>query len=455
MEIKDFHFPPIGSLSNYNDSASRFETHRRVSNFSEMKVELTERECRLKRSQSRLNASHSVERVDFHAKKPIYDEIKQALLRNREISLSIKNNDSSRKEDYLRKSLERAKNDAMVNVAAAYNEAGKDLSVKVLNQVLKSVEILLKDQAKFQNEADIIHKVLKKSIFIEKEEINAEIMDHLYDDNKNLIFSSDRTIPYFILLKSLSENFLKMKAKYEKNKEIICNRTEELVKEIEGKEIKIKELNENIEDLKESKEKSDQEKADLMNKYKRLEEDLKFYIKVSSDRENMVQKVQRNNNDGKEIIKDLEWQIKKSELDYDYFYSEYRKLDKEHNELKLKYNNMMLSYPNMIVKLKQLHEGNEELEKRISGLEAENSELHFKTSVIDDLTPRPDLDKIISLLHIKNPPERTISKANTITIELRKAKNKKLREKIMQENIETSLNPNQSETSSPDASPLV
>ncbi|CAG9312222.1 unnamed protein product [Blepharisma stoltei] len=429
MEAKDFYFPAIHLAANPNNLTSGFETNQRASNLSEIKQDLT----RVKTNRKKLNGSQSVERMDFLKKKPIFDELKQALLKNRESRISLKNNDESRDEEYMKKSNERAKNDIMINIEALHKETGKEITLKMVNAVLKSVEILLRNEVKYQNEAKIIMDFLNRAIFIEKEDINTYILDHLHDKNIYLISNSDKVIPYFYLYQTLADGFSKLKIKYEKSKEISSNKGGKLMKEIEDKEALINQLNKTIFDLTKAKEDSEKETANLLIEFKKIEEELNFYVKKSTDMEITVQKVRRTNSNEKEIIKDLEWQVKRTELDYDYFYTEYQKLEKEHKELKAKYENVMASYTNLVVKLKQAYDGSEELEKRISELTAENSELYFRSNNVEDLTPRPDLSKIISFLHIKRIPTRTSLKVNAIVAKLCKSKTKNERKKTIQE----------------------
>lgn len=164
----------------------------------------------------------------------------------------------------------------------------------------------------------------------------------------------------------------------------------------------------------------DDSKIELLEENQNLHEEVAFYIKRTADLTSKLELASKSKIMEQEAFNNLEWKIKKAELDYEYFINDNQKLKKEIEELKSNNDKMIASYSHLIVKLRQAYETQSDTEKRISSLEANNSELYFRSTAFDEMTPRPCFDSLFTMLNVKDVPSRTTLKVDVIKKELSK-----------------------------------
>lgn len=234
MKPKDVHFPPITLLQKDDQLKSRRGSNIRNLDISETQ-QITARDSRKSMIIKKLNASQSVERVDYTKVTPMLADLKKAIIKNRDMRLSLIELDLNHYDkDVSKKNYLRSKNDVMNAISKTYDQASEQLTIKILKIVLKAVDVLGMNEVKYKTEMKIISDVIKRAIFMKKDDIPMEISDDLRDDYSNLLNNSDENVPFFHLYSILHKKLCSLKTKYgslEKNIDMESSKLNKIIEE--------------------------------------------------------------------------------------------------------------------------------------------------------------------------------------------------------------------------------
>lgn len=315
---------------------------------------------------------------------------------------------------------------AKVNIVETLNEL-KDHSISSgpsinrLKVVIKALEVLSRKD-NYKEEIKTILYEIRKGIFINKSEVQEDLINYIYDNYEETIKDLDGDIPYFCLFRA-------SEAKKDKNT-LQAN-----LKDIEFEEIKsnfqtqIDDLEKTIISLKNKLEQNTHNQVIESLKSKnemlalKIKEQLHENVNLSKEITMMKQKLEESekvkDEDNLIIIK-LQAKIKTLNDDYTFIKERHEIEIKQFVHSKAVNEQMTGSMSTMLQKLKNAYELNEELEKQLSVLQIENSELAIRGAAgFEDLTPRPNVDIILADMGFETLQDTTKAKVDDLRNKLK------------------------------------
>ncbi|CAG9332638.1 unnamed protein product [Blepharisma stoltei] len=302
-------------------------------------------------------------------------------------------------------------------------EKEKSRSLNRTKMIIKALEILSNEDGRYKDELRNIVQEIRNSVFIAKEEIEAEVLEHIYEKYPETLTDLDGLIPFYYLYplnfkRKDSEDYCsietvnKMKENYASEINTLKEEVAKFTELFQSKEKDNKKLSEETSKYKQEIQQKTKENFILLNKVSVLEREV-INLRTCGDEDN------KNIIGLQKKLKNYEETLQKSTSDYNF-------LNRNFYELKQKNDSMTNGYSTILCKLKQSYEVQEELERQISDLMKTNSILSDRAAVgYEGLTPRPNLAPIFKFLEVEIPNGSTVEKTNKLLKEIKAKELKK------------------------------
>ncbi|CAG9332639.1 unnamed protein product [Blepharisma stoltei] len=299
-----------------------------------------------------------------------------------------------------------------------------------IKMIIKALEILSNEDGKYKDELKRIVEEIRNAIFINKGEVEEDVLEYVYESYPETITDLDGLIPFFYLYplklkkKDTKEYFtIETVNKIKENCKLEIDKLKEEIEKLNGKiELHDKENEKILEENSKYKAELDQKTKEnfiLLNKVSVLQHDI-IGLRYNADEDNR-------------IIVDYQKKSKISDELMQKLNSDYSALNRNYDELKKTHDTMTHGYATILYKLKQSYETQEDLERQISELIEKNSALSVRAAAgYEELTPRPNLEPIFSFLEVEIPKGSTIEKTNEI---LKEVKNKIRKRTLTRKNL--------------------
>lgn len=241
-----------------------------------------------------------------------------------------------------------------------------------LKLAFKAFDYFTRESGVFQKELTIIEKELFESVYCEKNKLQSQIKEWIYEKYDFAAYDQDNYMPMTLVLEYWKDAYEKMKNAYNQQ----CHEMGLLREEIEFKQADINYLRSELDNIKDSREDSTKETLqEISVKDLQPKEKFEIHIKGLND---IIDDLYSQLSNKEEIIRDHENNLKFKE-----------NLTKSLEESKKKYHSYLKSYKSEI---KALRDQNDKLRCKLESIETEVTQKPLESLHSPDLTLRPDTE---------------------------------------------------------------
>eukprot|EP00358_Blepharisma_japonicum_P003089 CAMPEP_0202955380 /NCGR_PEP_ID=MMETSP1395-20130829/51785_1 /ASSEMBLY_ACC=CAM_ASM_000871 /TAXON_ID=5961 /ORGANISM="Blepharisma japonicum, Strain Stock R1072" /LENGTH=270 /DNA_ID=CAMNT_0049671911 /DNA_START=445 /DNA_END=1257 /DNA_ORIENTATION=+ len=236
---------------------------------------------------------------------------------------------------------------------------------------------------------------IKKAVFAVKDQVKPALLEIVYEKHTDALSDLDGYIPYsylYDILNEINDGYIEKENQYHKD-----------IEEIKKKNFdEVISLNQKINELQRKSDGKLEGNIDLADEYKQLNDDfdrkmreLKIALSKNSELDSKLKTCKKALKDAEFLNSDINDELKKLSQANVVLREQVRVANADYEKLKDKCEKVSGGYSTIVYKLKQSYESNDELERRISQLLKEKSELSVRAAAgFEELTPRPSLEPV-------------------------------------------------------------
>ncbi|CAG9318314.1 unnamed protein product [Blepharisma stoltei] len=325
------------------------------------------------------------------------------------LNLSNLNSPSSAKESGI--STQRFQSESMktkhelITILKSLNEDEFKPSLKRIRAAYRALELCASEDTLYQKEMKAISAEIYKALFIEKEKISKDAINHIYENHTDCLIDN-KDLPLFYVVESLNELYMNAANKNLYLENLATAKAKEFFADIMKKDQDLKDLKEEFENYKLNAKsnnehiisKLEEEKSRLLNENIRNKGTLDELISKMSDFKDQMYK-------SKKTIKKLREKEEK-------FLSTIKSLNatiimqENHiNQLSEENNKMKEMAEVYLGRLSFFNKEKDELEERLRIAEEKNINLSVRAAEgYESLTPRPSFEALNGIMTIKKGP---------------------------------------------------